>query len=176
MPKEILVRMKAKTYVTYCGVWKRLLCFIIRTYPNYQQHQAPEFRAYERAMTPHQYSPSVAILIDFILEEAVVNRDVSNNHNADFADGPTETINIDRYVMALCLELFKVELRGDIHTSPIIAFLAILGIDQGTLTLMPAPKFTGKLSAIIKMTQLLLIQQCLDREAANEVSNISFLY
>jgi hypothetical protein len=55
--------------------------------------------------------------------------------------------------------LFEQPIRGNVFQSPLVDFLAVLGIDEANGTLYEAPDYTPKLSAFIKIAQLLVLQK-----------------
>ena len=59
----------------------------------------------------------------------------------------------------LCLSLLEQPIHGNIFESPLVGFLAVMGIDKNHDTLHEAPKYTPKLSAFIKIAQLLVLQK-----------------
>ena len=59
----------------------------------------------------------------------------------------------------LCLSLLEQPIYGDIFESPLVGFLAVIGVDENNNTLHEAPKYTLKLSAFIKIAQLLVLQK-----------------
>jgi len=55
--------------------------------------------------------------------------------------------------------LLEQPIRGNVFKSPLVGFLAVLGIDENNNTLYEALNYTPKLSAFIKIAQLLVLQK-----------------
>jgi hypothetical protein len=66
---------------------------------------------------------------------------------------------LDRICLDFCLSLLEQPVRGNIFESPLVGFLAVLGIDENNNTLYEVPNYTPKLSAFIKIAQLLVLQK-----------------
>lgn len=67
--------------------------------------------------------------------------------------------SLDYVCLDFCLSLLEQPLRGNIFESPLMGFLVVMGIDENNNTLQEAPKYTPKLSALIKIAQLLTLQK-----------------
>ena len=57
---------------------------------------------------------------------------------------------------------------GDIYDSAIVGFIAVLGVDKEQEGFQDAPTFTPHLSAIVKIAQLLVLQQAVVAAEAGE--------
>lgn len=66
---------------------------------------------------------------------------------------------LDYMCLGICLSLLEQPLCGSIFESPLVGFLAVIGIDENNDTLHEASKYTPKLSAFIKIAQLLVLQK-----------------
>ena len=66
---------------------------------------------------------------------------------------------LDRICLDFCLSLLEQPIRGNVFKSPLVGFLAVLGIDENNNTLYEALNYTPKLSAFIKIAQLLVLQK-----------------
>lgn len=66
---------------------------------------------------------------------------------------------LDRTCLDFCLSLLEQPIRGNIFESPLVGFLAVLGIDENNGALHNALNYTPKLSAFIKISQLLVLQK-----------------
>jgi hypothetical protein len=58
---------------------------------------------------------------------------------------------LDRIRLDFCLSLLEQPIRGSVFGSPLVGFLAVLGIDENNNTLYEAPNHTPKFSAFIKI-------------------------
>lgn len=64
---------------------------------------------------------------------------------------------LDYIYLDFYLSLLEQPIRSNIFESPLVGFLAVLGIDENNSTLYEAPNYTPKLSAFIKIAQLLVL-------------------
>ena len=85
--------------------------------------------------------------------------EVSEEDDEEILTGRLDRIN--RILLRWCIELFNHELGGSIgddFNSPVIAALAIMGISSNGAW-VSALNYTPKLSAIVKMVQMMVVQQ-----------------
>ena len=75
------------------------------------------------------------------------------------AKAPSASEPLDHMCLDFCLSLLEQPLRGNIFESPMVGFLAVMGIDENNNTLYEAPRYTPELSAFIKIAQLLVLQK-----------------
>jgi hypothetical protein len=75
---------------------------------------------------------------------------------------------LDHACLELSIALLDHELKGDIYDSAIVGFLAVLGVDATKQTFRDPYSYTGYLSGLVKMAQMLVIQQAV-RLADDEV-------
>lgn len=80
-----------------------------------------------------------------------------------------------RYYVDFCITLLDHKLRGDIFESAIVAFLAVLGIKSTADSFREPDNFTGKLSALIKLAQFLVVRRALDGVKQGEAEFLSEL-
>lgn len=126
----LVYKLQQATYKTYKLTWKRLLAFIWRT-------NTP-FRA---AQLKHRLTPQQTALYDALIMLA--------SHLA--SDSGHATQSLDMACLDLCIALLDDQLHGNIYESPVISFLAVLGIDESNNAFYEASNYTSKLSGFIKI-------------------------
>lgn len=135
---SLIYKLKEGTYRTYKSIWKRLLAFVYRTH---ELHQPAELR--------HRLNTQQTELFDELLAEG---QQQSSRH-------PNDTHAFDQKCLDFCIALLDDQLHRSIFESPIISFLAVLGIDENNNTFYEAGNYTPKLSAFIKIAQLFVLQK-----------------
>jgi hypothetical protein len=148
--RPIYHKLREGTYKAYRDVWHRLLAFLYRA---------------------DRIKPSVDPPLSFQLtdeQSACLDRVL-----ALIQDGiePETTQTLDRRLLELCIALLDHSLQGNIYDSVVIAFLAVLGINPQNNRYHDAAHYTTKLSAFIKIAQLLVLQQAV---AAAEQGKVEF--
>ena len=136
--RPLVVKLQQSTYTQYKHSWKRLLAFTCRT----SQRDCP-------INLRHRLNSRQTALLDSLL--ALANKHAAGNDSA--------TDLLDRLCLDFCLSLLDHRLTGDIFESVIVGFLAVWGIDEANGVFHEAPNYTPKLSAFIKIAQLLVLQK-----------------
>jgi hypothetical protein len=136
--RPLIYKLKESTYKQYKQLWKRALAFICRTCDPKQDIQ------FQHALTSCQTA-----LFDSLLGIAA----------GKVAKPLSTPEQLDRICLDFCLSLLEHPIRGNIFESPLVGFLAVLGIDENNNTLYEALNYTPKLSAFIKIAQLLVLQK-----------------
>jgi hypothetical protein len=136
--RPLVYKLQEATYKQYKQCWKRALAFICRTSGPSQQIQFQ-----------HSLNSRQTALLDNVLALAA--------EKATKASSASEPL--DHMCLDLCLSLLEQPIHGNIFESPLVGFLAVMGIDENNDTLHEAPKYTPKLSALIKIAQLLVLQK-----------------
>lgn len=72
--------------------------------------------------------------------------------------GPLEE-RLDRACLRLSIALLDHTLKGDLYESAFIGFLAVLGVDAERRTFRDPFSYTSYLSGLVKMAQMLVVQQ-----------------
>ena len=72
------------------------------------------------------------------------------------------TEQLDRACLELSIALLDQELRGDIFESPLVAFMAALGVDARNRTYHDPANYTSHLSALVKISQMLVAQRAVE--------------
>jgi hypothetical protein len=136
--RPLVYKLQKSTYKQYKQSWKRALAFICRT------HDPDQHLRFQHVLNSKQTA-----LLDSLLA-----------HSAARVTRPSVAFEpLDRVCLDFCLSLLEQPLRGNVFQSPIVGFLAVLGIDEANGTLYEAPNYTPKLSAFIKIAQLLVLQK-----------------
>ena len=135
---SLVYKLQEGTYRAYKRVWKRLIAFIHRT-------NTPERPTQIRhRLTPRQTAP-----YDSLVTQAALCKASSSNHLKA----------LDEVTLDFCVSLLDDRLPGDLFESPIVSFLAVLGVDETNGTFYEASAYTSKLSAFIKIAQLFVLQK-----------------
>jgi hypothetical protein len=136
--RPLVYKLKESTYKQYKQLWRRALAFICRTCDPEQDIQFQ-----------HALGSCQTALFDSLLEIAA--RKVAQPSSA-----PEQ---LDRICLDFCLSLLEQPIRSSVFKSPLVGFLAVLGIDENNNTLYEAPNYTLKLSAFMKIAQLWVLQK-----------------
>ncbi|KAK6442801.1 hypothetical protein LTR95_000960 [Oleoguttula sp. CCFEE 5521] len=114
-------------------VWKRAVAFVCRS-----------AYIFDCTKLPHSLNGEQTARLDAALRLA--EEHIAHPH------GMTELL--DRKCLDLCVSLLDQRLTGNVYSSALVGFLAILGIDEANETYLDATKYTPKLPAFIKIAQL----------------------
>lgn len=134
----LVYKLQHATYKTYKLTWKRLLAFIWRTNTPIRAVQLK-----------HRLTPWQTALYDALI--GLASRLSSDSRHS--------TLSLDTACLNFCIALLDDQLHGNIYVSPIISFLAVLGIDESNNAFYEASNYTSKLSGFIKIAQLLVLQK-----------------
>jgi hypothetical protein len=89
----------------------------------------------------------------------------SPHHPSD----PSVSSELQNVCLQLCLSLLDHKLHGKLTNSIVVGFLAALGIDKERNGLDGAAIYTSKLSALVKLAQLLVVQHAVLEHRAKRV-------
>jgi hypothetical protein len=149
--RPLMVNLQKSTYKRYSAIWKRLLCFVYRTVQPNQSLQL------QHRLTPAQ----IAHFDRMMISAETVLRNKSDKSDRILATS-ADTSTLDRKCLHFCVSLLDHELKASLFESPILGFLAVLGIDEVKGTFREAYHYTPTLSGFIKISQLLVIQYAVD--------------
>lgn len=138
--RPLAYKLQAGTYTKYKSTWKQLLCFVYRLVHLQQQ---PPLHCFLTAMQ--------SAALDQVVQAACVymqERELLAFQSA-----------LDLAYLQFCIVLLDHRLMGDLYDSAIVGFLAVLGIDKAREGFQEAITYTTHLSAIVKIAQLLVLQQ-----------------
>lgn len=172
--RPIQIKLQPKTYTSYCQVWVRLLSFAYRTG---QPNQPIQLR--------HQFTISQLSAIDSIYSSAqrliqVADSDSMQETSIPPALQPSDRTqtpasqamkNLDQACLDLSIALLDHEIRGDLFESPVVAFMAALGIDSKNQTYHEPGSYTTHLSALVKISQMLVTQRAVDLADRHQVQH-----
>ncbi|KAJ6111299.1 hypothetical protein N7486_003534 [Penicillium sp. IBT 16267x] len=172
--RPIQIKLRRKTYNGYCQVWVRLLSFAYRTS---QPNQPIQLR--------HQFTTSQLTAIDNIYSSAqrllqagglVSMQDTSipsGPQPSDRTQTPASQAKkeLDQACLDLSITLLDHEIRGDLFESPVVAFMAALGIDSKNQTYHEPGSYTTHLSALVKISQMLVTQRAVDLADRHQVKH-----
>jgi hypothetical protein len=175
--RPIQIRLRPSTYSRYRQIWVRLLSFVYRTS---RPDQQIELR--------HQFSTRQLTSIDAVERWAKQLLQVENRYTTHKATIPVVLIDpklrtatpspatrateqLDRACLDLSIALLDHELRGDIFESPIVAFMAALGIDTRNQTYYDPANYTTHMSALVKISQMLVAQRAVELAEGGQVEH-----
>lgn len=160
--RPIQVKLQRSTYTRYQQVWVRLISFVCRTSG---PGQSIKLR--------HQFTTAQLTAIDELKRRAQRLFRVENPRASEEAPYPVEKgvkevtasaisrieEQIDRACLDLSIALLDHEIRGDLFESPVVGFIAALGIDARNQTYREPASYTSHLSGLVKISQMLVAQQ-----------------
>lgn len=153
--RPLMIQLRKATWRQYTSIWQRLVCFAYRTAQPAQSIQLS-----------HRMTNAQLAHLDRVIRcgEAVLRQ-----HNAygpddtsDYRDSrrpPEAGSRLDRAILLFCISLLDHTLQGDLFESTLVGFLAVLSIDCQKRVLQDASAYIPKLSALIKIGQILVIQR-----------------
>jgi hypothetical protein len=133
--KPLHTKLLNGTYRRYQGVWHKLLSYVYRLAI---VHQKPE--------------------IHYVLTQAQLDA-LSQLSNQQGGSAPLNTAMDQHHCLDLCIALLDHKLHGKLTDSIVIGFLAVLGINKNRDGFDDAVLYTAKLSGIVKLAQLLVVQR-----------------
>jgi len=139
--RPLLVKLQKGTWRTYTALWKKFLCFVVRS-----------TRPDQPIILPHVLTHNQQQSLEALLACAKAEL------NSGQCDHRLEA-STDRACLFLCIGLLDHRLRGSLFESVALGFLAVLGIDTNNETLRDAASYTPVLSQFIKIGQLLMVQR-----------------
>ncbi|EKG09408.1 hypothetical protein MPH_13564, partial [Macrophomina phaseolina MS6] len=155
MERLLMVKLQKNTFRSYKHLWKRLLCFACRT-----------SRVDQPIQLAHRFTPSQLSQIEAALSlssglRALILASDSSSSSGEVMNARKEAeAALDRACLLLCISLLDHNIRGSHFESPVLSFLAVIGIDDkkdcgfhGPLTYSP------QLSKFIKIAQMLVIER-----------------
>lgn len=132
--KPLHTKLLSGTYHKYRGVWHKLLSFVYRLAV---VHQQPE--------------------LHYVLTQAQLDA-LSQLPNQKEGTALSSTAMDRQHCLDLCIALLDHKLNGKLTDSIVVVFLAALGINRNCDGFDDAVLYTTKLSAIVKLAQLLVVQ------------------
>jgi hypothetical protein len=184
--RPLLSKLKSGTYKSYQSVLKRLMCFV------YRMIHLGEQPALHYVLTNEQSRALDQMLyIAQLLARAQAREkgelqppryrdfDLNNSEEEENVAGEEEDdLNLDALYRSLdqaCLQLYITlldhRLMGKIYNSAVLGFIAVLGINEEGNGFHDACNFTSKLSAFVKMAQLLVLQRAVVAAECSSVGN-----
>jgi hypothetical protein len=144
-------KLKEGTYRKYKNTWKQLLCFVFRMI--YLERQP----ALHCLLTSAQSAALDGVA--YAARVFVQQQGLELCEYLQEPDMPTRQQKLDSACLQFCIALLDHRLMGDIFDSAIVGFLAVLGIDTAREGFQEATAYTPHLSALIKISQLLVLQR-----------------
>jgi hypothetical protein len=156
------------TYRNYRAVWHKLLCFtyrlvVLRKGPRLHYKLTPDqLHAFSQVPTQNYYPETTPRMSPPAADAALED---SPHHPSD----PSVSSELQNVCLQLCLSLLDHKLHGKLTDSIVVGFLAALGINKERNGLDGAAIYTSKLSALVKLAQLLVVQHAVLEHRAKRV-------
>ncbi|KAL5405335.1 hypothetical protein PMIN04_012374 [Paraphaeosphaeria minitans] len=166
--KPLHTKLLDGTFRNYRAVWHKLLCFtyrlvVLRRGPRLHFKLTPaQLHAFSQVSTQNSCSKFTQRISPPAANAASSN---SSHHSSD----PSVSPDLQNVCLQLCLSLLDHKLHGKLSDSIVIGFLAALGINKERNGLDEAATYTPKLSGLIKLAQLLVIQHAVIEHRAARV-------
>ena len=150
----------AATHKRYIKCWQDFVCFLVL-------QSAPIFREYHLGMlrlTEVQrdlLSQITALLPNSITAVSISPETPSHNH-----------MSLPDLILNLSLACIEHDLSTSAFDSPLIHYLAVLGINENNCAYHDAYSYTGYLASIAYSTRLLMIQSCIHLANASLASDV----
>lgn len=159
--RPIQIHLRKSTYRRYRQDWVGLISFVFRT-------TRGEYGSDLRHQITHDQLVALDRMEDYARETLIGDNGQleSRDHlsqKAGLAGDKMEPISsatqrLDNACLDLSIALLDHELRGDIFESAVIGFLAALGVDAANQTYRDPTNYTGHLSGLVKISQMLVAQ------------------
>ena len=150
---SIQIYLKPSIYQRYWQVWQRLICFAYRT-----------SRPGQPIVLRHQLT---------IVQLAALDRIKVSAQRLLHGDGSLSAIQaqLDKAYLAFSIVLLDHSLKGDLFESVLVGFLAALGIDAANQTFHELYGYTGYLSGLVKIAQMLVVEQAVRMADGGDVAH-----
>jgi hypothetical protein len=139
--RPLLHKLQEATYKKYKKVWKQLLCFLYRLA---RKKQGPALH--------YVLTSSQSASLDCVVQAATELEEQAQRGKSDYS-------KLDEACLLLCISLLDHLLHSNIYDSVIVGFLAVLGINKEEDSYCHPATYTTRLSAFIKIAQLLIVQR-----------------
>jgi superfamily II DNA helicase RecQ len=151
-------RMDKTTFHQYTTVWKQLLSYIwrVRERKEDQDEELPMFKITEQ-------QEIAAYELERVVERVVQSQEQSGSEGLEEVKR-----QVEKRTLQFCIALLDHQLGDDEYKSGIISGLAVLGMQEGGRW-SNAKDYTPKLSAVIKLARLMVIQQAYQGRQASIV-------
>ena len=151
--RPFAVRLLDSTYKRYIAIGTQLLAFIFRTNPPIGPAASPPPSEPLNAQFGYRLTPTQARLIGTINTIAVPLSDCPSRPPAVER---REDERLGELLAELFIALFNHRLGGALRESALVVFLAVLGVDSVNQTFHQPQQYTPYLSALVKLTQLIV--------------------
>ena len=151
--RPIQIYFKPSTYQRYRQVWQRLICFAYRT-----------SRPGQPIVLRHQLTTAQLAALDRIEVSAqrLLHRDSSPS---------AIQAQLDEACLAFSIALLDHSLKENLFESVLVGFLAALGVDAANQTFHKPYGYTGYLSGLVKMAQILIVEQAVQMADSSDVAH-----
>ena len=152
--RPLMVQLQKSTWRQYTSLWQRLICFVYRTAQPGQPIQLS-----------HRLTNAQMAYLDRIVQYGEDALRFSTNDPDDITGSDSQEqfkairSGLDRAILLFSISLLDYTLKGDLFESVLVGFLAVLSIDVTKQTLQGPCDYTSKLSGLIKIGQMLVVQR-----------------
>ncbi len=155
--QPLMVKLQKATYRQYKELWKRLLCFAVRS-----NDPAQPIRL------GHCLNSRQTALLDRIFGLGMQRTygGVEPSHGGAAIRLPMQIF--DDACLDFCISLLDHELKGDVHESTVVGYLAVLGIDVANTSFYAAVNHTSTLLGFFKISQMLVLQKAIQAEVTSQ--------
>jgi RecQ family ATP-dependent DNA helicase len=159
--RPLNVKLGERTLENYIRVWKRLLCYVLRT--------ADTEPLYKLTVKQH-------CCMDELVQVAEVAKVLTADRVTDEVM-ELHAMELQEKCLQFCIALLDHRLDHDEYESAIISYLAIAGLqqvhgqDRNQYKFIDAINYTPILSGFIKIAQMLVVQWCFEAEEKQEVNS-----
>ncbi|EED20832.1 conserved hypothetical protein [Talaromyces stipitatus ATCC 10500] len=164
--RPLFIQLKKATYRSYEHLWQRLLSFVHRST---QPEQPVQLR---HRLTPRQLQhldEMVEYGIEVLAYQGQITRPLPTViRGSTLAEAQAL---LDQACLRLSIALLDHTLKGDLYESAVVGFLAVLGVDAEKRTFRDAYSYTPSLSGLVKMAQMLVVQEAIIQADEDQVEH-----
>lgn len=164
--RPLMVKLQKATWRQYVSIWQRLVCFAYRT----AQPEQPVHLSHQMTNTQAAHFDQIVQLGEDVLRQTAEDSDglADPNHLRLLQEIRSR---LDRAMLLFSISLLDHTLKGDLFESTLVGFLAVLSINVPKQILQDACDYTSKLSGLIKIGQVLVVQRSVLAASEGEVEH-----
>ncbi|PCG88207.1 hypothetical protein PENOC_112060 [Penicillium occitanis (nom. inval.)] len=164
--RPLFTRLKKGTSRKYEHLWKRLICFVYRS----TQVDQPVRLRHQLTLSQFRYLDE---MVDYGTEVLAYQGRITRPADSSIRGSTLAEARalLDRACLHLSIALLDHTLKGDLFESALVGFLAVLGVDAEKRTWRDAYTYTPLLSGIVKMAQMLVVQEAVMQADEDQVEH-----